>query len=115
MLNAFTLLILCQFVGEVAARGLSLPLPGPVIGLVFLLIILLLRDRAPDKDLNQTAGWLLHHFGLLFVPAGVGVITQLDVIGANWLALLIAIPISTLLGLLVTGWVMQRLSRDEEG
>ena len=113
LLNALTLLILCQFVGEVVARSLSLPLPGPVVGLVILLGILVLRDRTPAVELSSTAGWLLRNFGLLFVPAGVGIITQLDVIGENWIALAIAIPVSTLLGLLVTGWLMQRLARDE--
>ena len=114
MLNALTLLILCQFIGEVIARGASLPLPGPVIGLVLLLVGLILRDRAPDAELSTTGGWLLRHFGLLFVPAGVGVITQLDVLGAHFWALAVAIPVSTFLGLVVTGWVMQRLARDEE-
>jgi holin-like protein len=112
MLNALTLLVCCQFVGEVAARAASIPLPGPVLGLLPLLAILVLRDAAPSAELAATGGWLLRHFGLLFVPAGVGVITQLDVIGDNWLALAVAIPVSTLLGLIVTGWVMQRLSRD---
>ena len=114
MLNALTALILCQFIGEVIARWASLPLPGPVIGMVLLLGFLILRDRTPNPELSQTAGWLLRYFGLLFVPAGVGVINQLDVIGDNWLALAIAIPVSTLLGLLVTGWVMQRLAKPEE-
>lgn len=113
MLNALTILVCCQFVGEVIARAASLPLPGPVLGLLLLLTWLFVRDRAPNPDLAATSGWLLRHFGLLFVPAGVGVITQLDVIGDNWLALVVAIPASTLLGLVVTGWVMQRLARTE--
>jgi holin-like protein len=112
MLNALTILVCCQFLGEVIARFLALPLPGPVIGLLILLSYLILRDRTPNQDLAGTSGWILRHFGLLFVPAGVGVVTQLDTIGENWLPLLIAIPISTLLGLVVTGWVMQRLARD---
>lgn len=111
MLNALTILICCQFAGEVIARFTAMPLPGPVVGLLLLLGFLVLRDRTPDRDLAITSGWILRHFGLLFVPAGVGVITQLDVIGDNWLPLLIAIPVSTLLGLLVTGWLMQRLAR----
>lgn len=115
MLNALTLLIICQFTGEVIARAASLPLPGPVIGLVLLLGGLVLRGRTPDPELSATGGWLLRNFGLLFVPAGVGVITQLDVLGANFVALLVAIPVSTFLGLVVTGWVMQRLVGDEEG
>jgi holin-like protein len=115
MLNALTLLILCQFVGEVIARAGELPLPGPVIGLVLLLVGLMVRGRTPPPELTGTGGWLLRNFGLLFVPAGVGVITQLDVLGANFWALAVAVPVSTFLGLVVTGWVMQRLSRDEEG
>lgn len=113
MLNAFTLLILCEFAGEVITRFLGLPLPGPVLGLLLLLALLVLRDRAPAPELRQTGGWLLSHFGLLFVPAGVGVMTQLGVLRAAWLPLLVAIPISTFLGLIVTGWVMQRLARPE--
>jgi holin-like protein len=113
MLNALTLLICCQFAGEVIARGVSLPLPGPVLGLLLLLAYLVVRGRAPDPDLAITSGWLLRYLGLLFVPAGVGVITQLDILGENWLPLLVAIPVSTLLGLLTTGWVMQRLARRE--
>ncbi len=114
MLNAFTLLIVCQFVGEVIARFLDLPLPGPVIGLVLLLGLLIWRGGATPAQ-EATGNWLLRHFGLLFVPAGVGVITQLDVLGRNWLVLLVAIPVSTALGLAVTGLVMQRLARRDEG
>ena len=73
MLNALTLLVLCQFAGEVAARGLGLPLPGPVLGLIFLLAGLLLRARlgrgGPPAELKTTAQGLLNHLGLLFVPA----------------------------------------------
>ena len=112
MLNALTLLIVCQFIGEVTARFLGLPLPGPVIGLIVLLGLLISR-RGPSRDLETTGNWLLRHFGLLFVPAGVGVINQIDVLRENWLALLIAIPLSTLAGLATTALVMQHLARSE--
>jgi holin-like protein len=58
---------------------------------------------------------LLSHLSLLFVPAGAGVMTQRDVLGANLLPVAVAVLISMALGLLVTGWVMQRLSRREDG
>lgn len=119
MLNALTLLVLCQFVGEVVARGLDLPLPGPVVGLLILLAGLTLRERitrrGPGQELKATAAGLLGNLGLLFVPAGVGVVTQLDVLGRNWLPIAVAILASTFVGLVVTGWVMQRLSRTETG
>ncbi len=117
MLNAITLLVLCQFAGEVIARWAALPIPGPVIGLVLLLLLLVVRDlrgaRGPDPELKATANGLLGNLSLLFVPAGVGVITQLDVLGRNWLPIAVAIVVSTGLGLLATGWVMHRLAPPE--
>ncbi len=113
MLNALTLLVVCQFIGEVAARFLGLPLPGPVIGLIILLGLLIYR-RGPNQELETTGNWLLRHFGLLFVPAGVGVLNQIDALRENWLALVIAIPLSTLAGLATTALVMQHLDRAED-
>lgn len=110
MLRALTILIVCQFAGEVAARAAGLPLPGPVIGLVLLLVVLIIRG-GPDTGLRDTSNGLLRHLSLLFVPAGVGIVTQLDALRRDWMPILTAILISTALSLAVTGWLMQRLSR----
>ncbi len=110
MLRALTVLVLCQFAGEVIARGVGLPLPGPVVGLLLLLGILIARG-GPTDDLRDTSNGLLRHLSLLFVPAGVGIVTQLDALERNWVAIVVAIVVSTTLGLAVTGWVMQCLSR----
>ncbi len=114
MLRALTLLVLCQFAGEVVARGLGIPLPGPVLGLVLLLAILIVRG-GPGEELRATSNGLLRHLSLLFVPAGVGIVTQLDALAQDWAAILVAILVSTALGLAVTGWLMQRLSRGTDG
>ncbi len=110
MLRPLTTLVLCQFAGEVLARGLDLPLPGPVVGLLILLGLLVWRG-GPDQAMRDTSGGLLRHLSLLFVPAGVGVVTQLDALRDDWLAIAGALLVSTALALVVTGWVMQRLSR----
>jgi holin-like protein len=113
MLPALTLLIVCQFLGEALTRAADLPLPGPVVGLVILLVILIVRG-GPSEEMKTTSSGLLRYLLLLFVPAGAGVVTQLDVLGANFLPALIAVVISTALGLGVTGWTMQILSRKRD-
>ena len=119
MLNALTLLITCQFIGEIVARGIGIPVPGGVVGLLLLLGGLILRNQmgrgGPSEALKSTANGLLANLGLLFVPAGVGVVTQLGVLGRNWLPIAVSILISTFLGLIVTGWVMQRFAGPEGG
>ncbi len=103
--------MLCQFTGELIARGAGLPLPGAVVGLALLLVILIVRD-GPDPDLRDTSNGLLRHLSLLFVPAGVGIVNELDAIERNWVPILVAIVVSTAVTLAVTGWMMQRLLRD---
>jgi putative effector of murein hydrolase LrgA (UPF0299 family) len=89
-----------------------------VVGLLLLFVGLIVRGRngtPVDPSLRSTAQGLLSNLSLLFVPAGVGVMTQLGVLGANLLPIAVALLVSTLLGLFVTGWVMQRLSVEDSG
>lgn len=113
MLAALTGLFACQLAGEFAVRALGLPLPGPVLGLVLLLLFLIVRGSVP-KPLEETASSLLRHLGLLFVPAGVGVITQLEPIAGAWPGLVVALVVSTALALVGTGWIFVRLNRRRE-
>jgi putative effector of murein hydrolase LrgA (UPF0299 family) len=90
------------------------PLPGPVIGLSILaasLIGLQLRSRRSAKAvidvLTPATRPSLKHMGLLFVPAGVGIITQGDLIRASWLPVLVGLFGSTLIGLAATGLALR--------
>jgi holin-like protein len=113
MIRALAILLLCQLVGTVLQEALGLPVPGPVIGFV-LLAAIFLYTKGPGAELHDTAQGLLKHMGLLFVPAGVGVVGTLGVLKQNALALVIAIPVSTVLGLLVTGVIMQWFMRRQD-
>nr|WP_253939167.1 CidA/LrgA family protein [Spiribacter salilacus] len=99
-----------QLIGEIVVRALGLPLPGPVIGMLLLFIGLGLRGSTPTP-LNQLATGLLQHLSLLFVPAGVGVMSYLAIIEANWAALGITIIASTMLAIVVTALTLRLLTR----
>ncbi len=119
MIRALALLLACQLSGEIFARALGLPIPGPVIGLALLVIGVLAHARATGADpsqiegteLGRTAGALLGSLGLLFVPAGVGVVQQLPVVGAYGVGLAAALIGSTVLTLIVTVYVFLWVKR----
>jgi len=110
MLGFFTLLLVCQLVGEVIAAATGIPVPGPVIGMAILFFGLLVRGSIPEA-LAATAETLLSHLSLLFVPAGVGVMLHVELIGAELLPIAASLIISTLLTIVVTALVMRLLGR----
>lgn len=114
MLVTITLLLFYQLCGELLARYFELPVPGPVIGMLLLLITLLARD-ALAETMEETVEGLLKNLSLMFVPAGVGVITHFDLLGENWLAIAVALVISTILGMVVTALTMKLLMRSNRG
>lgn len=113
MIRALAILLLCQLAGTVLQQALGLPVPGPVLGFVLLLAVFL-RNGGPGQELRETSQGLLKHMGVLFVPAGVGIVGELGLLKQNALALIIAIPVSTMLGLLVTGVIMQWFMRRRD-
>lgn len=114
MLIALTQLLLFQLAGEVIARSLNLPVPGPVLGMFLLFLILLLRG-GPGAELQTTSQTLLRHLSLLFVPAGTGIMVHLHRVADEWLALLLSLLLSTLATLAVTALVMRLCQGSHRG
>jgi holin-like protein len=109
MIAALTQLLIFQLIGEIIARGLDLPVPGPVIGMLLLFLTLMAR-KGPKPELQSTSQNLLQHLSLLFIPAGTGVIVHMHRIAEEWLPLLLSLVISTGVTLAVTALVMQLFS-----
>ena len=99
-LRGLAWLLALQSVGELMTRGLSLPFPGPVIGMMLLLPAL--RWSAVREPVSACADFLLAHLSLLFVPVGVGVMTHLSLVSQYGVRMLAVIVLSTLAGLAVT-------------
>ncbi|MFQ8433704.1 CidA/LrgA family protein [Amaricoccus sp. W119] len=110
MIQALTLLFICQLAGEVLVRSLGLVFPGPVVGMGLLFLGMLAAGRA-GQPLEKVADTLLGHLSLLFVPAAVGVVQQIGLIQAHWLAITAALVVSTLLTLIVTVLTFRAVAR----
>lgn len=112
-LRGLAWLLAMQSLGELLARALALPFPGPVVGL--LLLLPALRFAAIREPVAACAGFLLNHLSLLFVPVGVGVMTHLDLLDRYGVRILLVIVLSTWIALAVTALVLRAMSRSEHG
>jgi putative effector of murein hydrolase LrgA (UPF0299 family) len=112
VLPGLTWLLACQSAGEVLARLTHVGLPGPVLGM--LILLLLLRWDAVRAPVGAVAEALLAHLSLLFVPVGVGVMTHVPLIAQYGIQLVATLVLSTWVGLLVTALVFRAMLRQSD-
>lgn len=108
-MSTIFVLIVLQLIGESIVQVSGLPVPGAIIGLILLYAILMLRGQIPD-EMSRTSGFLLQNLGVLFVPAGVGVIAYLPMIATQWWIILLVLLVSVCATIAITGLVVTRLS-----
>ncbi|MHC0051899.1 CidA/LrgA family protein [Actibacterium sp. D379-3] len=110
MILNLTILLIFQLAGEVTSRALGLPLPGPVVGMAFLLIFLMAAPRVAAR-LHDTVQGLLSHLSLLFVPAGVGIVGHLNLLERDGGPILLALILSTVAAIAVGALVFTAVAR----
>lgn len=115
MLEALAALLAFQLLGEAIAHLSGWPVPGPVIGMALLFVAWPALTRLHAR-LGGVADTLLAHFGLLFVPAGVGVMLHAGLLRDWWAPLLVGVIVSSVLTMALTAglfvWLRRRRSGD---
>lgn len=101
MLQTLGLLLGCQLLGEITVRGFGFAVPGPVLGLALLVLLLSVIPTLADR-LRSTTTVILANLSFLFVPAGVGVVGNFDVLLGDGPVLLVILTLSTVLSMLAT-------------
>ena len=107
-LRGLAWLLALQSAGEALSRFLHLPFPGPVVGMILLLVAL--RWRVVREPVAVCADFLLSHLSLLFVPVGVGVMTHQGLVAQFGGRMLLVVVLSTWVGIVVTVLVLRLLS-----
>jgi holin-like protein len=112
MIQGLVQLFIFQALGELLSR-FALPfIPGPVLGLVLLLVFLTLRGHVPAA-MDLVGSSILQHLGLLFIPASVGVVLYLPVLRANAWAISAALLVSVVATVAVTALVLKLLTSKD--
>lgn len=91
---------------------LHLPLPGNLLGMLFLLA-LLASGILPLNWIDAGASLLLTHLAFFFVPIAVGLMGFSDLLQQHGLALLVALVLAAGVGIVVAGFVTQLLGRRQ--
>jgi holin-like protein len=114
MIKGFAILLAFQLAGELLVMLLRLPISGPICGMALLLYWLNQTDTEASKDLTGAADGLLANMAILFVPIGVGVMVYWPLLRQDWLAISLALVVSTVLSVAVTAWVVGWLKQPRK-
>jgi len=113
LLKGIITLLIFQFLGECISKLFELLVPGPVIGMVLLLIFLMIK-KSSFPSLDSAVFLHLRYLPLLFIPAAMGIITQIDVITREFWAILISLVVGTLVALVFASKFMDYLTQKVE-
>ena len=112
MIQGLVQIFIFQALGELLSK-FALPfIPGPVIGLVLLLVFLILRGHVP-ASIDLVGSSVLQHLGLLFIPASVGVVLYLPILKANAWAIATALVVSVLATIAVTASILKAFGKSD--
>lgn len=110
MILQCAILFLFLALGELIVWLTGAPLPSSIIGM--LLLTAALKFRVVKLEwVESISDFLVRNLGFFFVPAGVGVMRCLDLIGDEWLPIAGASVISTFIIIAVTGWIHQLMRK----
>lgn len=111
MIQSLSIIFGFLALGDAVSYGLALPIPGNVIGMM-LLTVALCRGWVDVKKIKPAADLLVQNMAFFFVPPGVGLLLYLDLLSREWVPLVVAYVLSTLVVLVVVGWVTQKMERQ---
>ncbi|NBF03269.1 CidA/LrgA family protein [Pseudomonas sp. Fl5BN2] len=112
LLRGLTWLVLFQLLGTALNHLLVPVLPGPIIGLLLMLVFLVIRGEV-GEPLSQAASSLLRYLPLLLVPPAVGVMVYARDIAADFWAITGALVLSLVISMAFVGVLMQRLVKRQ--
>jgi holin-like protein len=118
MLRAIFVIFFFQLLGEALKKFFDMQIPGPVLGLILLLVVLIFLKRFKTgaitnlkDDVINNSNYILNYLSLLFVPIGVGVVMHLSYLENNLFKVLIIVFISTILTIGLTAFLMEKINK----
>ena len=90
LVQLVALLLLFHAMGTGLVLWLALPISGPIAGMLLLFLFLCARGGLSGEAYTATTA-SLRHMSLLFIPAGAGLMVQMDAFREEWKAIVLAV------------------------
>ncbi|GAA0182246.1 CidA/LrgA family protein [Clostridium sediminicola] len=110
LLRQLGIVLSIAFLGEIVSKTFNLPIPGNVLGMIILLCLLSFKIVKVEM-IDDISDFLLGYLPFFFIPAGVGLISNLDLLKEKWLEILLVCTLSTIIAIIVTGLTIQFVKR----
>jgi len=115
-LKQFAIILAVPCVGELLNYFLPLPIPASIYGLV-LMLVLLVTKVVKLESVDETGTFLVEIMPVMFIPAGVGLMTSFGQLRDMLVPLLVITVAVTFLVIAVTGkvtdFVISRLQKKD--
>ncbi|WP_461517552.1 CidA/LrgA family protein [Porticoccus sp.] len=108
-LRGVAALVCFQGIGEALVYFSGIPIPGPVIGMILLFAALQLTCTETPEWLGQTGYFMIRWLSLMFLPACTGLFFLPNIATDQWLPIIAAMVVGTLLTMVVAALLMKKL------
>ncbi len=92
--------------GELLVQWIPFPFPASVMGMILLFLLLFFKILKPEH-IRQKTDFMLKNMAFFFVPAGVGLLGNVDYLISNGVALFIICVLSTILTFFASAYTVK--------
>ena len=109
-INQFLIILLISFLGEIFKCLLPLPIPASIYGMIILFLGLMTKVIKLES-VKETGKFLIEIMPIMFIPAGVGLMTTWGRLQPILLPVSIITAVTIITVMVATGWVSQIIIR----
>lgn len=112
-LKQFLIILSISFIGELLKYFIPLPIPASIYGMVILFVCLLTKVIKLEY-VREAGHFLIDIMPVMFIPAGVGLMTSVDAIKPFIVPICIITFVTNITVMVVTGRVSQLVIRKSK-
>lgn len=111
-LKQFLIILLISLIGEILKYIVPLPIPASIYGMV-ILFLCLLTGFIKLEDVKETGKFMIEIMPVMFIPAGVGLVTSWSVLKPMLVPVCIITVVTLVTVMVATGKLSQIVIRKE--